>query len=255
MDLTPLIKHQYYKITTRGNTAITAALSLFQKEDLILIPEEGGWLTYQKIPTHQTVKCDDAKLNLEDLKEQLQKKPKAIIYHNPGGYFAEQPIEEIYALCKQHDCLVIMDVAGSIGTELANGDYADIMVGSFGKWKLVEAKVGGFVSAKNKELLEKLAITELTEPKSLESIEKNLHLLPERINYLTKIKQKITEDLKDFNILRPTDLGFVVIVTYQDELEKEKILKYCEENAFEWTECPRYIRVNQPAISIEVKRR
>ena len=248
------ISHKYYAITARGNAAITSALSLFQKEDLILIPEEGGWLTYLKT-NHQTVKCDNAKLLLEDLKQKLKLKPKALLYHNPGGYFAEQPMKEIYALCKQHNCLVIMDVAGSLGTPLANGNYADIMVGSFGKWKLVEARVGGFISAKEKILFNKLQIKELEDPESLQIIRKNLDLLPERIEYLTNLKNTITQDLQDLNILYPNDLGFVVIITYTSQEEKEKILKYCEQNSLEWTECPRYIRVNKPAISIEIKRR
>ena len=36
--------------------------------------------------------------------------------------------------------------------------------------------------------------------------------------------------------------------------EKGKIIKYCEENNLQYTICPRYIRVNCDAISIEVKR-
>lgn len=246
------ISHKYYKITTRGNTAIEAAISLFKKDDLILIPEEGGWLTYQKIQNHTTVKCDDAKVNLEDLKTKLKLKPKAFIYHQPGGYFAEQPIEEIYKLCKEHNCKVIMDVAGSIGTELCNGDYADIMVGSFGKWKLIEARVGGFISTKEEV---KLEVKELTDKESLQTIQKNLDLLQERISYLKNITKKIKEDLSEYNILHKNDQGFVVVIEYIDELQKEKIIKYCQQNNYEWTECPRYIRVNKKAISIEVKRK
>ena len=35
---------------------------------------------------------------------------------------------------------------------------------------------------------------------------------------------------------------------------KQRIIDYCNENNLEFTECPRYIRINEPAISIEVKR-
>ena len=39
-----------------------------------------------------------------------------------------------------------------------------------------------------------------------------------------------------------------------DFVEKEAITMYCESNGYEFTECPRYIRIIEPAISIEVKR-
>ncbi len=146
-----------------------------------------------------------------------------------------------------------MDVAGSIGTELCNGDYADIIVGSFGKWKLIEAKAGGFVSSNNQELFTKLKITKLEDPEVLRKIEQKIKELPDRIKYLTKIKKKIVEDLKDYNILYPNNTGFVVVILY--DKEKETIINYCNENELEYTECPRYIRVNKPAISIEVKRK
>ena len=37
--------------------------------------------------------------------------------------------------------------------------------------------------------------------------------------------------------------------------EKKELIAYCEKNGYEYTECPRYIRVLENAISIEVKRK
>lgn len=256
--------HSHLEITTRGNTAITAALSVFTEGDIILIPEEGGWLSYKTLPKKQglqemEVKCNDAIIDLTDLEDKLLNfKPSAFLYENPGGYFAEQNAEEIYRICKENNCLVIMDVSGCIGTSLCNGDYADVMVGSFGEWKLIEAHVGGFVSCNNQALLKKMNLIKLSNNEDLEKINKKIDELPERIKSLSTIRKKVLADLysngSSNDIIHPNHLGFVVVVAFSNEAEKEKLVSYCKENNLEWTECPRYIRVNRKAISIEIKR-
>ncbi len=245
-------KHHFIRLTDRGNTAIQGAVSLIK--GTILIPEEGGWLEYEKIAHHQKVRCVDAVLDLDDLKQQLQKNPAALLYQNPAGYFAEQPMEEIYHLCHEHNCLVIIDVSGSIGTPLCNGQYADILVGSFGKWKLVEARAGGFISCHEQELFEKLAVPEFADAGSLQKIMQKLQELPSRIAFLDTKIQAIKNDLQAFDVIHPLDRSFVVVVRFHTEGEKETIINYCRTHRLEWTECPRYIRLNQKAISIEVKR-
>src|SRR3990167_8903127 len=115
--LKTLTHHPFLEIVFRGNAAITAALSIFPKESIILIPEEGGWIHYKKAPAQVgsktiEIRCDDARINLPDLEEKLKRrKCAAFLYQNPGGYFAEQPMREIYVLCQKYHCLVIMDVS------------------------------------------------------------------------------------------------------------------------------------------------
>lgn len=262
-----LTKHNYLEITLRGNSAIKSALSVLAKGKKVLIPKEGGWLTYHDLPQKLNletveVNCNKAKINLEDLKNKLEKNQfgsfGAFLYQNPGGYFAQQPMEEIYRLCKQNGCLVILDVSGSIGTELCDGNYADIIIGSFGKWKLVEARVGGFISCQKKELFDKLELEILNDQASLNIIFEKLTQLGGRIKFLSEKRKKVIEDLSELNLVEKVvyqeDLGFVVIVKFDSEVEKENLINYCNNNDLEWTECPRYIRLNQPAISIEIKR-
>lgn len=257
-----LTKHDFIEITTRGDAAITAVLSIISKDKVVLIPEEGGWLSYPKIPKKLglravEVQCDDAKINVKDLQQKLQQHPcGALLYQNPGGYFAEQPMQEIYSLCKKNNCLVIMDVSGSIGTKLCDGNYADIVVGSFGEWKLVEAKAGGFISGKDKSLFDKIKLfcEVLSDQEKLKTISKKIQELPERISILVQKRKKIIKDLEDFEIVHKKDLGFVVVVKYFSDHEKENLINYCKDNKLPWTEGPRYIRLNKPAISIEVKR-
>jgi len=263
-ELKGLVGHDYIEIVQRGNAAINAAVSIV-KGKTILIPAEGGWLHYKSAPKLVSsdiveVKCDNAKINLDDLKEKLSsEKVGAFLYHNPGGYFVEQEIEEIYDICKKRECLVILDVSGGIGTRLCDGSYADVIVGSFGKWKLVDAGIGGFISCKNKTLFDTIDndfFDVLEDETSLLKIMVKLEGLSERIKYLEQIKDKVVNDLLGLkaNVISPNDFGFVVMVKFDSDKEKEKLISYCVNNNLEWTECPRYIRLMSDAISIEIKR-
>ena len=126
----------------------------------------------------------------------------------------------------------------------------DIIIGSFGKWKLVDAGKGGFIATD-----EELDVKEFTDEETLKIIEKKLLELPGRIKYLNEIKTKVIKDLKDYGIVKSHDQGIVIIIKYKDEQEKSDIETYCQKNDLEWTECPRYIRINEQAISIEIKRK
>ena len=75
-----------------------------------------------------------------------------------------------------------------------------------------------------------------------------------RISKLDTLHDKIVKDLSGFRVVYPNDRSYVVIIKFSSDAEKEKLINYCQENDFPWTECPRYIRINQPAISIEIKR-
>jgi len=260
LKLRELTGHSFVHLTDRGNSAIDAALSLLPKDKKLLIPAEGGWIHYQKAPKklglqYEEVLCDDARINLLSLKEKFAtKKFGALLYQNPGGYFAEQPMQEIYELCRKHDCLVIMDVSGAIGTKLCDGNYADILVGSFGEEKLVNAGVGGFVSCKDEALFKRITVSSFGEEEKFKIILEKLEELPQRIAFLKEKRSIIINDLKIFKVVHSQDLGFVVVVKFSTLQEKEKLINYCEQNHLPWTECPRYIRLNTTAISIEVKK-
>jgi len=265
--LNQLTGHEHIALTTRGNTAISAALSvIIGRGKKVLIPAEGGWLTYRTIPKklgleHVEVRCHDAVLDLKELHRLLETKEYgALLYQNPAGYFAMQPMKEIYELCKKHNCIVILDVSGGIGTSLCDGQYADIIVGSFGTWKLVEAKGGGFISTSNEKLWKMISengIEKLEDSSQIEVIYKELGKLNERITMLLGFRQKVVDDLSgmSLDVVHANDIGFVVVVRFDSEYEKSKIVDYCTVSGWEFTECPRYIRLNQKAISVELKRR
>ena len=115
---------------------------------------------------------------------------------------------------------------------------------------------GGFIAAdeevfKNAFKEMQSVFDEKFAPKLLEKLEN----LGKRTNFLKDEARKIKKALKEFEIIHPEAEGFNVAVRFKDEKEKEKILKYCEQNGYEHTECPRYIRVNEKAICIEAKRK
>ena len=262
------------ELTTRGNTAISAALSVLVSgsgsangsSKKVLIPAEVGWLTYRTIPKklglqQVEVKCHDAVLDLNELHRLLETKEYgALLYQNPAGYFAVQPMKDIFELCKKHNCLVVLDVSGGIGTSLCDGQYADIIVGSFGTWKLVEAKGGGFISTSNEKLWKMISekgIERLENSSQIEVIYRELGKLDERIKMLLSFRQKVVDDLSGMglDVVHANDIGFVVVVRFDSEYEKSKIVDYCGLSGWEYTECPRYIRLNSNAISVELKRK
>ena len=274
--LKDLTGHEYIELTARGNAAIAAALSSLPKNTTVLIPEEGGWLSYQTMPKKlglemREVKCDDAAINVHDLEDTLRKhKPAALLYQNPGGYFAEQPMKKIYEVCKKNNCLVILDVSGSIGTELCDGKYADILVCSFGEWKLVEAGKGGFISCRSAALWKNIEpkIETIDDEILFAKILQKLEELPDRIGKLQLARDAVISDLKEYEVVHPNDNGFVIVVAFSTDeqreskkvtshfelSQRESLINYCTKNSLEWTECPRYIRLNRKAISIEIKR-
>jgi dTDP-4-amino-4,6-dideoxygalactose transaminase len=206
----------------------------------------------------ELVKTDYGLIDLNNLDKKLkEKKYCAFIYSNPAGYFAEQPIEAIYEICKKNNCLVILDVTGSIGSELCNGSFADFTVGSFGKWKPVNLGYGGFLSTKKKEFFEKpkeIFNTASFDENYATLLCKKLENVKKRYELFDKINKKIKKDLKSLKILHKDKRGINVIVKFSNESEKNSIIAYCIKNNYQFTICPRYIRVNENAISIEVKR-
>ena len=70
-------KHNNILITNRGNQSILLALHLVKKntdKNTILIPNQGGWLTFKTYPkilgfNIKEVKTDSGIIDLKDLKE------------------------------------------------------------------------------------------------------------------------------------------------------------------------------------------
>lgn len=256
--------HDYIKLMPSGNAAIMAAVYMAKKANkkaFFLIPDQGGWLAYKDYPgilgiEVQEIKTNKGLVDLEDLRKQASG-GTAFIYQNPAGYFAEQPAKHIYDVCKKAGCPVIMDISGCFGLDWCNSEYADMLVCSFGKWKLVNNEYGGFISARDKGVFDEGKIfyrMMKIHPSANKEILDKIEGLKKRIDFLLEKREKVLKDLQGMEIIHRDKKGINVVAAYKNQKEKDKIIAYCEKNTLEYTECPRYIRVNEQAISIEIKR-
>ena len=261
-ELTHLTKHENVAVINRGNAAIL--LAILQASGPILAPKEGGWLTYETIAKalgkeYIHVDTNNAQIDLDDLKNKISKAGNGsmFIYHSNSAYTFAQDTKEIYNICHAAKAMVAMDVSGAIGTELCNGNYADIIFASFGEWKLIENKSGAMVSFKDQGKFK--SIKPLLQAVSFEGnysqLFEHVKLLPQRIEYLVNQSKEVIKGLQKHKILNKDEkYPFVVIVPFENEIDRLKIATFCTKNKLEYTQCPREIRVLQDAISIEVKR-
>ena len=249
-------------LTESGDAAIFAALYCARKImglGKVLIPDQAGWISYPKFPKMlemdvEYVKTDDGKIDLEDLKIKAEE-AKILLYPSYSGYFVKNDVKEIYNICKGK-CIVILDICASIGVENF-GDFCDICVGSFGRWKPVNLQYGGFLSTTRKVLFEKpkeiFNTVKFDENKYKPLLDK-LDNVVNRQEFLRSACRKVKKDMAGYDIIHPESESLVVVIGFKDSEEKENIINYCRKNNYEYTLCPRYIRIGRDAVSIEVKR-
>ncbi len=254
-ELKNLTNKEHIKLVSRGNKAILYALRIAKKlgKTKVLIQDQGGWITYKqfikKLKLNLTeLKTDYGLINPTELKDSICQN-SVLLINSLTGYFAEQDMDKIDQICKEKDCLVINDISGSIGTKAAK--IGDILVCSFGEDKPLNYGKCGLIALKNKEWFK---LTEIKEEDFGEDFQKTLSNLKNRLSFLKNINKKIKQDLKGFNIIHKDKQGINVIVKFNNGQEKNKIEDYCNKHNYQYTICPRYIRVNCDAISIEVKR-
>ena len=78
--------------------------------------------------------------------------------------------------------------------------------------------------------------------------------LHKRLKEFEKISGKIKHELRDYDIIHREKKGINVIVKMHGPEEEAEIIDYCKYRGYDTTLCPRYIRVLDDAISIEIKR-
>jgi hypothetical protein len=258
--LRELTGHEHVYLAPRGNKAIEAALRVVKgcKGSVTLaIPDQGGWLTYGHYAKKFNIGLKRLSTDYGIINPDSIEHADALMYANPAGYYAEQPVGSIYAGAKKNKCLVILDASGCIGAPWYQGNGADIIIGSFGRWKPVNLGYGGFISIRSAEFAKKNhpPLSDLGfKEEYLAKLYKKLEVLPERYAMFLERRKKIMHDCADYGIMHRDKHGINVIIQYADETEKSEILAYCEKNKYPHTFCPRAIRVNENAISIEVKR-
>ncbi|MFQ5474233.1 MAG: DegT/DnrJ/EryC1/StrS family aminotransferase [Candidatus Nanoarchaeia archaeon] len=259
-------RHENVRLVARGNAAILSALYIVKKvnpKPFILVPDQGGWISFKTYPSMfgfqvKTVKTNRGLIDLIDLEKKADG-GAALLMTSFAGYFAEQPLKYAASICHKHNCLLIEDATGAIGDEeLCNGEHSDIIVGSFGKWKPVDNAYGGFISVKDPEYFRKgkevLSATNFFP--EFDKLKDKLKCVKQKLELMLKLQKEVKKELEQLGVkvLHANLRGLNVVVKPMKPEQKEEIIKYCDDNLFNYVECPRYIRVDEDAISIELKR-
>jgi hypothetical protein len=257
-QLRTLLGKRYVFLTKRGNAsariAVRLAKSIHKKK--IILPDMGGWMTYPKIVTEEKLEPVMLKTDygLLDTLELSKLSSSAILANSMPAYAYMDNILEIAEICKKNSILLVNDATGSIGYEEAS--IGDVILGSFKSEKPVDLGTGGFIATSNPDYASFIKKS-VEEPEGLDLalLYEKLCAVKARQAFFRKVNQKIKADLSGFPIIHEENRkGINVIVRLTDPVAKDAIVTYCDSNGFEYTECPRYIRVTDPAISIEVKR-
>lgn len=256
--LKELTGKEFIQLTERGNRSIEIALALAKEigKTKVLIQDQGGWLTFRDYPKKfdleiKEIKTNKGLIDLDDLEKNADSESILLICSMPGYIALEENMQKIQEICAKKGCLFVNDISGSIGTDYAK--YGDLILSSFGKWKPVNLEYGGFIATNENSYYTSFDAS-FFEDKKYDALMKKLEELPSRLNMLSEKRKKVIEDLESFKIIHKEKQGINVCVKFDDEETKQKIIDYCKENKLEFTECPRYIRVNENAVSIEVKR-
>lgn len=254
--------------TDRGNTSIILSLKLAKElgKKKVFIQDQGGWITYYQYIDKLKLEKNFIETNygivekkhLKILENYVDDKSVLLVNSMPG-YIALQDMKLISEFCKKKNCFLINDSSGSIGTDSAK--YGDLIIGSFGNWKPINIGYGGFIAFdKNMNFsvdFEKIFKENLKKEVKDFSIklQEKLKNLNKKLRKINKEVISIKEKLKNFYIVHKDNNGINVIVKYKNEDEKLKIIEFCKLNNYEYVFCPMYIKILEPAISIEVMRK
>lgn len=256
--LQELTGKKYILLTNRCNTAIEICYRILQAS-IIAIPDQGGWTHYKRIAKKHKITLEKIKTDRSLILTEKQEYDN-IVLTEPIGYARSLDRKKLTA-----KNLFIIDCSGSIGQEYIKDYDADVFLASFGKWKPVNLKYGGVFATNNKELFEKaqeilnssehFGDTHKFKTTKEEELLQQLEKLPDRYAFLQAKVQDVKKDLQEKKISFIADEhALVIIAPFTSIEEKEKIISYCEEKELPYTKCPRYIRYENNAISIEIKR-
>ena len=230
-------------ITKRGNDSIKQSLRYCKEHGYhrLFIQDQGGWMTYPQYAERLKLNFDFADTDYGIVEGRFSS--CILLINTMPGYAYLQDVSKVSV----ENSIVINDVSGSIGHKQCQ--WGDIIIGSFGVRKPVNYGQFGFIATDLDMKTDEATMTQREE----EELLKKLLGLKKRIEQLGKITHRIKNDLKDYDIVHPKLEGINVIIKC-DEKKRQEIIEYCDKQGYEFTLCPRYIRINEPGISIEVKR-
>lgn len=258
-----LTHHDHPRIVNSGNSAIMIAMS--NMKGPVLLPDQGGWTGFKKIAEFlgldiEYMPTNHGIINLELLEDYIKlKTPESLFITSFAGYMAEQPVKEIFELCDERGVILVEDASGAIGDpkgSLACGDHAHIILASTGSPKIINLGSGGFISSNDPEifkptayLLKMFRASPVICAGLVKAIKKAPEDLSRTITACSFIKKRINpvfhEEYRGINVAIPTSKP----KNTASQL-REKILV---RGGGMISTCPRYDRINQPAVCLEIK--
>lgn len=148
--------------TSSGTSALHLVLNALNvsKNDEVILPSYTCIavalpVMYQQAKPILADIADDYNISVEDIKNKITKKTKAVIVPHMFGYPAG--MDEIKELCEENSIYLIEDCAQSIGALYHNkkvGTIGDISIFSFYATKMMTTIQGGMVCTRNRDWLQ-----------------------------------------------------------------------------------------------------
>ncbi|MDD1764017.1 MAG: DegT/DnrJ/EryC1/StrS family aminotransferase [Methanobacteriaceae archaeon] len=258
-----LTGHDHVKIVNSGNSAILSVMSTLK--GAILIPDQGGWSGFEKMASFLGLETKELGTNLgiiepEILVEELDNnRAEALFLTSFAAYTAEQPIKEIYKVCEEEDVLLVEDASGSLGDptkKLAWGKQAHVILASTGSPKMVNAGSGGFFSTNRADLVsdsKKIHKTLRASPLTCASIKVEIKSAAQSFSKTVDACKFLKNELN--TAFHRDKRGVNVCLATEDPKKFAYQLRTHIEvvGGGMITICPRYERLMQPALCLEIK--
>ncbi|HMK54817.1 MAG TPA: DegT/DnrJ/EryC1/StrS family aminotransferase [Methanobacteriaceae archaeon] len=258
-----LTTHQEVRVVNSGNSAILAVMSGLKGP--ILIPDQGGWSGFNKMARFlglevQELTTDFGLIYPEVLNQYLKKNTcKSLFLTSFAGYTAEQPIKELYQICEENEVLLVEDASGSLGDpqkRLACGKHAHVILASTGSPKIVNVGSGGFFSTNNQDLIrDSKELTKILNPSPLTCAGLSVEIKNATLSFSKAVQgcEFLKKELE--TVFHQNKRGVNVCVP----VNNPKKIAYQLRNMINVagggmiTICPRYERINQKAVCLEIK--
>nr|WP_319373235.1 DegT/DnrJ/EryC1/StrS family aminotransferase [uncultured Methanobacterium sp.] len=255
--------HEHARVLGSGNTTIMAAMSTMKGP--VMIPDQGGWSGFKKIAEFYGLELvylstKMGVINLETLKEQVKlKSPESLFITSFAGYMAEQPVKGIYDICEDNGVILVEDASGSVGDpqkRLACGDHSHVLLASTGSPKMVNVGNGGFISTNDPEMFNKMGFILKAlqgSPVTCAGLVEEIKRAPGNLVKTIKACEFTKKEIE--SALHPEKRGINIAIPHDEPKSVARLLrnKLKVNGGGMITTCPRYDRINQPAICLEVK--
>jgi dTDP-4-amino-4,6-dideoxygalactose transaminase len=257
--------HEYSKIVGSGNSAILAVMSNFKGK--VMVPDQGGWSGFRKMANFKGIETievptDKGIINPDVLDNYIKtQSPEALFITSFAGYMAEQLVKDLYEVCEDNGVLLVEDASGSIGDpekRLGKGNHAHVIIASTGTPKTVNVGSGGFITTDDKKLLDNsnyILKSLKADPVTCAGIAEEMKKASEIVSSTMKSCEILKEKLKELKIYHRNKRGINVCISNDNPKKAGYNLRQSlkVDGGGIVTVCPRYDRIKEKAVCIELK--